>query len=254
MYDSTGRSGPLYGVAYLPDPFVLEHTMARMAPDFSVGWEAHHFVDLLRDMLEQTAYMRMALQAQRKDEDAFLLELDAAEVDRQAAIKRELWLLEKEERVAAELLKLKKRAEEGDEIALQEYQAAMTKKKQKETAAAAKAVKKKEKDKKRAEKSERKRQRELAREAEEAKAAKQKIVDELNFLSENNPAEYDRVMAIQFEKEKAELEEKEAKAAKRKRIKEAKEKKRKDDKAKADKLASTNGGIIKPTGPPFMLF
>ena len=84
--------------------------------------------------------------------------------------------------------------------------------------------------------------------------AKQKVVDELNFLSENNPAEYDRVMALQFEKEKAELEEREAKAAKRKRIKEAKEKKRKEDKAKAEKIAAANGGIVKPTGPPLMLF
>jgi len=254
MYDSTGAHGPLRGVAYLPDPFVLEHTLARMAPDFSVGWEAHHFVDLLRDMMEQTAYMRMALQAQRAEEDKYLVELDAAEADRQADIKRELWLVEKEKRVAAELAALKKRAEDGDEIALQEYQAAMTKMKQKATVAAAKAVKKKEKDKKRVEKAERKRQRELVRKGEEEAAAKQKEVDELNFLSENNPAKYDEVMAEVFEREKAELEEKEAKAAKRKRIKEAKQRKAKADKERKEKQAATNGGIEKPTGPPLMLF
>ena len=225
--DPDGMCFPLRGVGYMADAFVFERSFARMAPDFTQVWEAKHFVDLLRDMLEQAGYMRMAGIMQREEEDKLVAAFMSEEQLRlkKAAKAREGY--EKLQQEEAALKELEATGLDSDEQ-IDEFR------KRKEKLAAKRKKKEEERTKKEAKAKEKEdeKQREARRQWKlkkaEEEAARKAEDDRLNELAVTNPEEYDRLMADRAERDKLEHEEREAKAAKRRRVKAAREKRRRE--------------------------
>jgi len=211
------------GMIYIPDAFVLGFTLLQLQVKGRLDFTSQpvgpkDFLDLMRDLWTEAANLSGAMLQREQEEKLVLHNLEEREQARLASIAKENKRRQKAKELETKLAELRSAAEQGDEEALQEYQRVVREQKEKEVKEQEKEQKRTEKAAKKAEKEERRQQKELLIKAESEAEAKQAEVDEMNTLAENNPAEYDRRMAVKAEEDRQKAEEEEARRLKRKRL------------------------------------